>query len=268
MPMTKTIISAQNPRIKAAARLRDRRGRQQQEKIIIDGVREIERAMEGGVEIEELFIGPGLAEQPSVKALMERLKSSSVSVVSVPVEVMRKIAFGQRTDSIVAVAREPRRDLNDVPLGETPLVAVLEEVEKPGNIGAIVRTADGAGVDAVLVVGGTDIYNPNAIRASLGTVFTLPVIATTAEEALAWMRRNRLKIYAARVDGSMDYSAADYRDRCAIVLGCETDGLSKEWVGDDIHSITLPMHGKGDSLNVSVTAAVLLYEARRQRSQA
>lgn len=266
--MTKTIISVQNPRIKGAARLRDRRGREQQGKIIIDGVREIERAMEGGIELEELFVGPGHVDQPSVEALLKKLDSSTLSIVSAPVEVMRKIAFGQRTDSIVAVAREPQRHLNDVPHGDPMLVAVLENVEKPGNLGAIVRTADGAGVDAVLVIGGTDIYNPNAIRASLGTLFTLPVIATTAEEALAWIRQNRLKMYAARVDGSIDYSAADYRDRCAIVLGSEAGGLSEEWVSDDIHPITLSMHGKGDSLNVSVTAAVLFYEARRQRSQA
>ena len=141
-------------------------------------------------------------------------------------------------------------------------------MEKPGNLGAVLRSADAAGVSAVIVADGrTDLYNPNAIRASLGTIFTLPVCEAASGEVLAWLRQRKYNIFAARVDGSVAYTAVDYRGPTAIVLGSEAAGLSSIWTGDDIQAVRLPMLGVADSLNVSVTAAVLFYEALRQRKE-
>ena len=149
---------------------------------------------------------------------------------------------------------------------DNPLIAVVEAIEKPGNLGAIIRSADGAGFDAVLATDAvTDIYNPNAIRASLGTIFCLPVVQTDAKTALAWLAENRIIPYAARVEAAACYSAADFTGPTAFVVGSEATGLSSTWAGDQVQSISLPMLGAADSLNVSATSAILFYEARRQR---
>jgi TrmH family RNA methyltransferase len=180
--------------------------------------------------------------------------------------VYAKLAFGERVEGIVAVAHMPTRTLDTIKLPAAPLVAVIEAIEKPGNLGAILRTADAAGASAVLVAdAGTDLFNPNAIRASQGVIFHLPLAAATTGEILAWLRAHQLHIFAARVDGAIDYRAADYGPPSAIVLGSEDRGLSDAWRAADITAIRLPMLGAGDSLNVSVTAGVLLYEALRQR---
>ena len=148
---------------------------------------------------------------------------------------MEKLSFGNRVEGIVAVAEPPVRELAALKLPADALVAVVEGAEKPGNLGAIVRTADAAGVAAVLVVdGGTDLYNPNAIRASLGAIFTVPVCEATSEKALAWLREERFRVFAARVDGAVDYTSVDFRGRTAIVLGSEAHGLSEQWRGDDV----------------------------------
>jgi TrmH family RNA methyltransferase len=179
---------------------------------------------------------------------------------------MEKLAFGQRVEGVVAVARPPQRTVADLPLTGDALIAVVEGVEKPGNLGAVVRTADAAGVAAVLVAdGGTDLYNPNAIRASLGAIFTVPVCSATTADALAWLRASGFRVLAARVDGAVDYSAADFRGRVAIALGSEAHGLSETWRGADMTAVRLPLLGSVDSLNLSATAAVLFYEALRQR---
>jgi TrmH family RNA methyltransferase len=162
----------------------------------------------------------------------------------------------------------PQPKLADLELPETPLVVVLEGVEKPGNVGAVLRSADAAGVSALIVAdAGTDLFNPNAIRASLGAIFSVPTCAATSAETLDWLRRQKLSIHAARVDGSVLYTEADYRGGCALVLGAESSGLSPTWAADDISPIRLPMFGQVDSLNVSSTAAVLFYEALRQRGR-
>ena len=151
---------------------------------------------------------------------------------------------------------------------DAPLVAVLEGVEKPGNVGAVLRSADAAGVSALIAADPrTDLYNPNAIRASLGTIFTMPVCEAAGGETIEWLRANGFRIFAARVDGAIPYTEADYRGRSAIVLGSEAAGLSPLWRGDDVQAVRLPMLGAADSLNVSVTAAVLFYEALRQREE-
>jgi TrmH family RNA methyltransferase len=166
----------------------------------------------------------------------------------------------------------PRLTLADIhfsPPPRAPLIAVVEGVEKPGNLGAILRSADGAGLDAVIAADSrTDLANPNVIRASLGTIFARPVVPATTARTLAWLRANGLTIVAARVDGALDYAAQDFRGPVAIVLGAEAKGLADPWRAPDVRAVRLPMLGVADSLNVSATAAVLFYEARRQRDAA
>jgi TrmH family RNA methyltransferase len=262
------ITSFQNPRVKAAARLRDRSGRDDQGRIIIDGVREISRAMESGVKFIELYFVAQLCDDDEHHRLLAAAKSAKVDLLEVTPNVMEKLAFGHRLEGVVAVAAPPQRTLGDLKLPADAVVAVVEGAEKPGNIGAIVRTADAAGVAAVIVAdGGTDLYNPNAIRASIGAIFTVQVCSATSEQALAWLRGEKFRLLAARTDAAVDYHKADFRGRVAIALGSEARGLSALWQAHDITAIRLPMLGVIDSLNLSATAAVLFYEALRQRSE-
>jgi len=262
-----TITSLQNVRIKDTVKLRDRRHREKQGRILIDGLRELERAVDAGVKLIEAFVYPAACQTPEAQRVLDKLTAQGAELIEVNTSVFEKLAFGQRVEGILGVALTPRATLADLTLPENPLVVVLEGVEKPGNVGAVSRTADGAGASALVVADPrTDLYNPNAIRASLGTLFTLPVAAASSEETLAWLRQKRLPIFAARVDGSVPYAEVDYRRPAAIVLGSEAEGLTGVWSGSDITAVRLPMLGAADSLNVSATAAVLCYEALRQRS--
>jgi RNA methyltransferase, TrmH family len=264
---TNMITSPHNPRVKLAARLRDHRGRQKAGQILIDGVREISRAIAAGVPLREVYVCTDLCGSTEARQLLEVLPTSGAEVLEVSEAVFARIAFGQRGEGVVAVADAPQRRLADIVLPQNPLVAVLEGVEKPGNLGAVLRSADAAGVSAlVLADPRTDLFNPNAIRASLGTIFSLPVAAAAAEEVLVWLRGQRLQIVAARVEGSAVYTEIDYRRPTAIVLGSEAAGLGPLWSGEDVRPVRLPMLGIADSLNVSATAAVLFYEALRQRT--
>ncbi len=263
--MPARITSLQNPRVKNAATLRTRRGRKKQGRIIIDGVREVSRAVESGVELLELFVCPEACGEDG-RDLVAGVSDRAVDVLTVSPDVFHKLAFGSRIEGIVAVARKPQNSLESTHVAEDALVAVLDGVEKPGNIGAVLRSADAAGLSALIVVdGGTDLYNPNVIRASLGGIFTLPVYTAGCDETLAWLRQHDMSIFATRVDGAIGYTEVSYRGRCAIVFGSEAEGLSDVWMGDDITAVSLPMLGTVDSLNVSTTAAVLFYEALRQR---
>ena len=231
--------------------------------------------------IEVFTCEPLLAGQQS-HCLLDTLATCGGEILPVSEAVFKKLAFGSRAEGILGVAEMPQITLNDIllpsppaplPKGEggskkNPLVAVLEGVEKPGNIGAVLRSADAAGVSAVILSDPhTDLYNPNAIRASLGTIFTMPVCEASSDDVLAWLRKNKISIVAARVDGSVPYTDIDYRNPTAVVLGSETAGLSSTWTAVDITAIRLPMLGAADSLNVSVTAAVIFYEALRQRNR-
>lgn len=264
--MIPPITSLHNPRIKQALKLRDRKGRTAQGRIIIDGAREIARAIQAGVALDEVFICEDLCHTAEAEDLLATLPSSSAQPFRTTPEVFAKLAYGERGEGIIATAATPERSLDELVLPDLPLVAVLERVEKPGNVGAVLRTADAAGVSALIVAdGGTDLYNPNAIRASLGAIFTVPVCAASTPRTLQWLRERSLPIYAARVDGATLYPACNFASAAAIVLGSEAEGLSDAWHGDDIHAVALPMLGVVDSLNVSATAAVLFYEAWRQR---
>ena len=261
------ITSVHNQRVKDAAKLRERRQREKQGRTLIDGGREIERAHQAGIELVEVYVCDGFCYENQFQSIVEALQNSRVPVLNCTPEVFTKVAYGERADGIVAVAATPRRSLDDLKLTSSALVAVLVGLEKPGNVGAVLRSADAAGVAAVIVAdGGTDLYNPNSIRASLGTIFSLPMCDATTAETFSWLRANNVRMYAARVDGALDYTAADFSGSSAIILGSEKAGLPIEWQGNDISCIKLPMLGVADSLNVSATAAVLFYEALRQRS--
>jgi TrmH family RNA methyltransferase len=260
------ITSAANPRLKAAVRLRGRRERDRRGLTLIDGVRETLRALQGGATIREAFIVPEFCEDAECRAVLERLADANVPIIELGRDAFEKLAYGDRIDGVVAVAETPSYRLTDLELPREPLIAVIEGVEKPGNLGAILRTADGAGLDAVIVADtATDLFNPNIIRASIGTVFAVRVSVAPSGEVLPWLQERDIAIVAARVDASVDYTEADYSGAVAIALGSEARGLSDAWAELARTSVRVPMLGVADSLNVSATAAVLFYEALRQR---
>ena len=272
MPATALVIdSPANPRVKAAIGLRERRDREATGLTLIDGGRECLRAMEAGAVIETAFVCRPLVTSREAKRVVEKIEQSfgpfgaPIELVEVGERAFARLAFGDRSDGVVLVARIPERALRDLVLPDAPLILVTEDVEKPGNVGAILRSADAVGADAVIAVGGTDLYNPNVIRASIGTVFSMQVAAAPADEVEAWLRAAGIRIVASRVDAKDLHVDADLTGPIAIVLGSESDGLSDAWRGPDVGAVRVPMLGAADSLNVSAAAAVLLYEAWRQR---
>ncbi len=265
MPSQPDVSSRQNPRFKAALALRDARERRDRHRILVDGAREIGRALDAGVPLVEAWLAPERVRSETARALLPRLAASG-ELIETTAELLARLAYGERDEGVVAVLEMPATGLDDLRLPANPLVAVVEGVEKPGNLGALLRSADGAGVDAVIVADAiSDTWNPNAIRASLGTIFSLPLASCTAVEALAYLQARGLSILAARVEGATEYDAADLTRPLALVVGAETSGLSGVWSGDGVTAISIPMLGLADSLNVSASAAVLFYEARRQR---
>ena len=232
-------------------------------------MREIARALAAGVELVELYFFPGLCDDPEHQELLARAGQGRGVLIEVPPHVIEKLSFGQRVEGVVAVARQPERSLADLSLPPDSLIAVIEGIEKPGNLGAILRTADAAGVAAVIVAGGgTDLYNPNAIRASLGAIFTVPVCAAPSPAVLDWLRANGYRMLAARVDGASDYAAADYCGPRALVLGSEAHGLAPEVLALVDQPVSIPMAGRSESLNVAMAGSVLCFEALRQRRRA
>ncbi len=263
------ITSTANPRIKAAAALRERRERDKRKQFLIDGARELSRALAAGIGIDEAYVCTPLCRSEESLAALAALDSAGATTIEVAERVFGRLAFGDRADGVVAVARTPDWSLATLTLPDHPLVAIVEGVEKPGNLGAILRTADAAGISAVIVAdGGTDLFNPNTIRASLGTLFALPVCAAAARDVVAMLRDRSLRPLAARLDAALEYTQADFTGGAAIVLGSESHGLSDAWHAAGATAIRVPMLGIADSLNVSATAAVLFYEALRQRNAA
>lgn len=269
------LTSFQNPRIKEIVHLRDGRKRRKAGRFLIDGRREVARAIARGFPVEEVFFCPELAALEAHVWLAElaQNRASGIRFWEVPAKIFEKIAYGHREDGVLAVARTVEKSLDEIyaglPKDVPPRIAILEGVEKPGNVGAILRSADGAGISALVVAApGTDLFNPNTIRASLGTIFSVPVCVADTAEVLAWLRRHEIAIYAARVDGAIPYTQADFARPCAMALGSEAWGLSDAFHAPDIQAISLPMLGIADSLNVSASAAVLFYESLRQRNAA
>jgi TrmH family RNA methyltransferase len=265
-----TITSLQNQRVKDAAKLRDRRQREKQKRFLIDGVRELDRAIDAKLAIDEVFICPEACQSDAARRLLSRVDHDMPERVhQVTSEVFEKLAFGERIEGIIATAPTPTRTLDDLQLPDDALICVLESIEKPGNVGAILRSADAAGVAAVVTADQrTDLYNPNAVRASMGTIFTMPTASASVDVMLAWLRERKFSLWAARVGAGPVYSDVKYSGPTAIILGSEADGLSARFWAEDIQPMHLPMLGRSDSLNVSVAAAIVFYEALRQRSHA
>ena len=264
--MSLSISSVQNPRVKEAVKLRDRKEREQQGRTIVEGARELFHALQAGVVVRELFVCRALCKSPESSAVLAQLDTLRGEVLEVTPEVFEKLAYGDRLEGLLATIDIPQTRFYQWQLRDQPLIAVVEGIEKPGNLGAILRSADAAGVQGVIVTGkGTDLYNPNTIRASIGTIFKQRLAAAPASIVQAWLREQRFRMYSARVDAVRMYYDCDYREPTAFIFGSEADGLTQDWHAADIEPIKLPMFGLADSLNVSATAAVLFYEARRQR---
>jgi len=257
-----TLSSPHNPRIKQLTALMEKsRLRKETGIFVVEGVRETERCLAAGFSVEAIFYCPGIAALPG------SLADCGADLYELPKEVYAKIAVREGTEGVVAEVRARTTGLKDLRLGKDPLVIVLESVEKPGNLGAVLRSADAAGADALIVCDPlTDLYNPNVIRASTGTVFSVPCACCTSEEAIAFLREAGIRILTAQLQDSSLYYDCDMRGGTAIVMGTESTGLTGVWrEAADAH-IRIPMLGRADSLNVSVSAAILLFEAVRQRN--
>lgn len=263
------ITSRQNPRIKAACALRQRAERERTRRALVYGVRESSRALAaGGAPLECLWCR-GYFRHPEAEEVVRALHEAGAESVEVTAEVFEKLAYGDRLDGIVSTFTTQVRGVGDLRLPEGPLLALLEGVEKPGNLGAVLRSADGAGIDAVVVVDPViDLFNPNAIRASVAAVFQPNVVVATADEARQWLTGHGLTLWATTPDAPTSYYEVDFTTGGAIALGSEATGLTDQWYQPGVRRIALPMHGVADSLNVSATAAILFYEARRQRDLA
>lgn len=267
MTLAGPITSLTNPRVKAAVRLRDRRERESRGLTIVDGAREILRALDAGVQFETAFVAPELIRTPAAQRVADRLRGRPATIEASPA-VLTKVGFGERSDGVVAIVETPTTTLDDLDerLPADPLIVVVEGVEKPGNLGAVLRSADGAAASAVIAADPlTDPFNPNAIRASLGTIFTVPVVSAGSAEARDWLAARGIRAVAAVVDAPTRYTDADLTGPLAIVLGSEATGLSAAWRDGTTEPVSIPMAGTADSLNVSIAAAVLLFEAVRQR---
>jgi TrmH family RNA methyltransferase len=267
------ITSPANPRVQEVARLREADARRTTGLTLVDGLREIDRAVVSGVEIPEAFIDTEAAGDAARDGLVARLEARGTHIIPLARRPFEKVAFGSRNEGLVAVARFRASGLECFAVAADRPVFVVEGVEKPGNLGAILRTCDAAGIAGVIACGsGTDPANPAAIRASLGTVFALPLAVATTAEAIDWCSRERRRVIASLPTGARLWHEAALAGPSAIVLGSEAAGISADWqrAADSgaitFDTIRLPMHGIADSLNVSATAAVLAYEALRQLS--
>ena len=260
------ISSLQNPRIKNINKLVSKaRERRQQGLFIIEGAREISLALEGGYELDSVFVCPGLFAKTDYPEVLKSINPHIIFEVSN--EIFDKIAYRENSDGLLVLAKCRSHHLEDLSLPENPFIIILEAVEKPGNLGAILRTADAAPADAVIVCDPhTDIYNPNVVRSSIGCLFTVQTAVCSNEEALEFLKRKSIHSYAAELKASEYYQKVDFRPASAIVMGTESDGLSEFWLQKANARIKIPMRGKIDSLNVSVSTAVLTFEAMRQRN--
>lgn len=266
---TETVTSAQNPKVRHLLTLQDKQKVRREEGLfVVEGRRELRHCLGAGFRPRTVFVCGSILPPAEREELLAAAVAANPAcgVVEVPEAVYRKVAYREGTEGIVAEVECRERALPDLVLPADPLVVVLEAVEKPGNLGAVLRSADAAGADAVIVCDPlTDLYNPNLIRASLGGVFTVPVATASTEEAVAWLKARGIRILTAQLQDSAPYYEADMRSGTALVMGTESTGLSAAWRTAATAHIRIPMAGRLDSLNVSVSAAILLFEAVRQR---
>lgn len=262
------ISSLANFRVKRALRARKRAHREEERILLIEGVREIRRALDNAVPVRELYYCPSLlADRHASRELVERCRERGVDLFECEVSVLRKMAYREHPEGLVAVASAFRRDLASLQAPPHALLLVAETVEKPGNLGTLTRSADAAGAHAILVCDRrTDIDNPNVIRGSIGLVFAMPVVETPSRDAVDWLQRNGIRIVAASPRAEALYTDVDLTGSVALVVGSEQDGLSRTWIDAAGTLVRIPMHGQGDSLNVAAAATVLLFEAARQRN--
>jgi len=263
--MVKTISSLQNPFIKQLVQLKEKSKLRKQTGIfIIEGKRELSLAIKGNYTIETLYYFADLFSASEAAAL----EPYGIDVIEVTKAVYEKIAHRETTEGVIAVAKTKDLSLKNLKLTtKTPLILVAEAPEKPGNIGALLRTADAANIDAVIIANPlTDLYNPNIIRSSVGGVFTVPIATGTSEEVIEYLKRHNIAIYSALLQDSVNYDSIDFKNASAIIVGTESTGLSQVWRNASSERIQIPMEGKIDSMNVSVAAGILIFEAKRQRN--
>ncbi len=229
---------------------------------VIEGKREITLAKKGGYAIESLFFLPEI--MPDHELI--NLKTYGTEVVSISKEVYQKIAYRDSTEGVVAIAAVKPHELSTLKLSKNPLLLIAESPEKPGNIGALLRTADAAGVDAVIIANPRgDLYNPNIVRSSVGGLFTNQIATATSSEIISFLKQNAIDFYCATLQAASNYNLQDYTKPTAIVIGTEATGLSEPWRAASTQNIIIPMQGEIDSMNLSVAAAILIFEAKRQR---
>ena len=262
------ITSPQNPRIKDVVKLRRRGHRDTSSEIIIEGYREVLRALENRWPVSTLFFCRDHFLGENEDGLLARAASAGVSLFECTAAVFEKIAYRDRPEGLLALGAPVSGTLDQLKLPACPFVVIAEAIEKPGNLGSLLRSADAAGVHAVIVCdAGTDINNPNVVRSSVGTLFTVPVVQADANATLAWCRERGLSVLAATPEATQEYTDADMKRGVAVVVGTEKFGLSELWMkGADVQ-VRIPMLGKIDSLNVACAATILLYEVVRQRRQ-
>ncbi|NDV79213.1 RNA methyltransferase [Dysgonomonas sp. 511] len=258
------ITSLQNLRIKNIVKLAKAKERRSQGLFIIEGARELSLALMAGYKLDSVFICPELFEKTDYPDVLNSIEQDKIYEVSEA--VFEKIAYREGSDGLLALAKPRKHGLENLELSANPFVIVLEAVEKPGNLGAILRTADAAQVDAVIICDpATDLYNPNVIRSGVGCLFTVQTAVCGSEEAFAYLQKNNIRTFAAELTASNWYQDTDFAKPSAIIMGTEADGLTDFWLSSADARIKIPMRGKIDSLNVSVSTAVLTFEAMRQR---
>jgi TrmH family RNA methyltransferase len=263
--MTTLITSAQNPRIKHLVALRDRRQREVDGQMLVEGYDELTLALEAGKPLE-LFYCPAIIRHPDQLQLLDQARQAGAELVEVTERVFEKIAYRENPDGWLAIFPLIHRRLDELSLGANPLIVVVEAIEKPGNLGAILRTADAAGVNALISCDPvTDLGNPNVVRASKGAVFSVPVAEAGTSETLAWLRAHGIRTIAATPQAKLSYTEVDMRGPVAIAVGAEKPGLSPAWLDEADFGVLIPMVGRVNSLNVSIASALLIYEAIKQR---
>ncbi len=263
--ITKRIESPQNPHIKKISQLQEKsRSRKKEGIFVIEGIQEVELALSNNYNILEVLI---CEEITAFDQLPSSINELSVRFTSINKAVYEKVAYRTSTEGIIAIAESKEHHLTSLGLTSTqPLVLVAEAPEKPGNIGALLRTADAANVDAVIIANPkTDLYNPNIIRSSVGCLFTTNIATGTTEEIITFLKEKNINIYSAILQEALPYQTQDYTSASAIIVGTEHDGLSEAWRNASKQNIIIPMSGAVDSLNVSVAAGILIFEAKRQR---
>lgn len=265
--MSLKLSSVQNPKVKDAVRLRERRERERSGLMLVEGYHELALAWSAGMIPHQVFYCPEYARAEEL-SLLDELRARRIVVTEVTTAVMGKLAYREHPDAWLAVAAIPKRSLDELVLSPKPLLIVAESIEKPGNLGAIFRSADAAGAEAVIVCDRTtDVFNPNVVRASKGAIFRVPVVETTSAAALEYCRAHGIWVAAATPAGEVDYWDTDLRQGVAIAVGTEKEGLSPLWMEGADARVTIPMCGSVNSLNVAQALTLILFEARRQRGR-